>query len=883
MSQVRPDPPASGPGRDRPPGDELTRQIETALERLHDLPYLQPHPLAALLRAREPEVRAEAAGRALQRCLLEAVEALRPGGGRRDAAGARVHAVLVRRYVEAEDVATASRALGIHERTLYRAQAAGLAAVADLLRERWPAAPAGDPPRPRTNLPRELTSFVGREREVEAVTKLLGTSPLVTLTGAGGVGKTRLALRVGAELPGSYPDGVWFVDLTPLADPALVPKAVGAVLGLAETAHEPILTTVITYLRNRRLLLVLDNCEHLVEACAGLAQAVLRSCAGASILATSRERLGVDGEVSWRVPSLRTLSPADLRPDGTDLVSVGGRCDAIRLFVERARSVQTGFGLTEQNVAPVAQVCWRLDGIPLAVELAAARVRVLTVEQIAARLDDRFRLLTDGSRTAARRHQTLRAAIDWSHDLLAESERVVLRRLAVFAGGGTIEAAEAVCADAQIEPDQLLDLLAHLVDKSLVVVEEQADEARYRLPETIRQYAAERLDESGEADEIGWRHADYYRLLAERAEPGIWGGSEMVWVRRVESEHPNLRAAVAWFAERGDAESGMRLCGRLWGYWYARGQQVEIAGWLRSLLALPSAAAPSIARGMALYTLGHAAYMHGEYEVARGYAAESLSLFERFGERWWAAWAMAVLGHLARHSGDGAAARSCYMDALGLFVEVGHASSAAWVLGFLGELALRDGDDGAARAWFERSVATGRNAGDRYSTAGAVLGLATIALDRGDLSEARARYEEALGIARDLGARPQTVQALRGLGSVVRAEGDLPAAGALYAESLAVAQQAGMRNAIAPALEVLGGLAASRGQPECAVRLVGAAVALREATGMKRTPAEREEVERWLASARQALGEQAATDAWRVGQAMTADEAIGDALRSGPG
>jgi predicted ATPase/class 3 adenylate cyclase len=479
------------------------------------------------------------------------------------------------------------------------------------------------------NLPLQLTSFVGREREQAEVRRLLTTARLVTLTGTGGCGKTRLALQVGAELADAFADGVWFVDLAPLADPALVPQTVAAVLGVHEVAGRPLLQTVADHLRGRELLLILDNCEHLLDACAQLADALLRACPRLRILATSRELLGVAGESAWRVPSL-TLPDARQPPAAASLTQY----EAVRLFIERAVAALPTFAVTNQNAPAVAQLCWRLDGIPLAIELAAARVRMLTVEQIAARLDDRFRLLTGGSRTALRRQQTLQAAIDWSYQLLSEEERLLLQRLAVFAGGWTLEAAEAVGVGASIEGADVLDLLGALVDKSLVVAEGQGAHERYRLLETIRQYAGEKLLEAGEVGPIRDQHRDWYVGLAARAEPELTGPGEEEWLGRLEVEHDNLRAALAWSLE-GDPGVGLRLAASLGGFWARHGHLVEGRRWLEAFLTrapAPDDPEEQRVRARALRRAGILASDQQDRAAARTFLAESLILFRALGD-----------------------------------------------------------------------------------------------------------------------------------------------------------------------------------------------------------------------------------------------------------
>ena len=396
------------------------------------------------------------------------------------------------------------------------------------------------PERPAHNLPLEFSSFVGREKELAEVKRLLESTRLLTLTGSGGCGKTRLALAAASELVEGFEDGVWLVELASLADPSLVPQSVAFTLGIREQPGRSPTEALSDYLGSRKVLLLLDNCEHLVEACAELAEALLHSCPELRVLATSREALGITGEVAWLVPSLSL-------PDLRRLPAVEGlpRYESARLFVERA-AVKPTFALTEQNAVAVTQVCYRLDGIPLAIELAAARAKVLPVEQIADRLNDSFRLLAAGSRTAMPRHRTLHATMDWSRELLSWAERSLFHRLSVFAGGFSLEAAESVCIGGDVERDEVLGLLSRLVDKSLVVAREEDGETRYRLLETIRQYGREKLDGSEEESEAGRRHAGFFVGLAEKAERELNGPDQARWLTRLETEHDNIRAALSW-------------------------------------------------------------------------------------------------------------------------------------------------------------------------------------------------------------------------------------------------------------------------------------------------------------------------------------------------
>jgi non-specific serine/threonine protein kinase len=518
-----------------------------------------------------------------------------------------------------------------------------------------PGGPVGE--RTRHNLPLQLTSFIGRERELADVAGLLAARRLVTLTGTGGCGKTRLALQAAAGVVEACPDGAWFVDLAPLTEASLVPAAALAALGTAAPPGQPAVARLVEYLRPRRAFLVLDNCEHLLEAAAGLVDAVLRGCPGVRVLATSRERLGVAGETAWRVPSLG-LPPPDAAPDPAALE----RAEAVRLFVERARAVQPAFTVTAASAPAVAALCRRLDGIPLALELAAARVRVLTPAQLAARLGDRFRLLTGGGRTALPRQQTLRATVDWSHDLLTAPERALFRRLAVFPGGATggfpLEAAEAVGAGGagdSVEAADVLDLLAGLVDKSLVLAEARGAEARYRLMETLRQYAEERLEQAGEAAAARDRHAAWCLGLARAAAAvGLVGvpprGSPAG--RRLHDELENVGAALAWYASSADpaaAPAGLELQAAA-GPVGTGATASAVRRWLEMFLGLVPARTATRAR--CLLWLDH--FLRWEHEFVRAAAAahEARALFEELGDADGVAEAASHEGLVAASLGD---------------------------------------------------------------------------------------------------------------------------------------------------------------------------------------------------------------------------------------
>ncbi|MGH3147352.1 MAG: ATP-binding protein, partial [Rubrobacter sp.] len=460
-----------------------------------------------------------------------------------------------------------------------------------------PAAPGGDNDRraasptvharhPVGSLPFALTSFVGREREVAEVRRLLKVNRLVTISGAGGSGKTRLAMVVAAGMAEDLPDGAWWVWLAPLSDAALVPGAVAAALRLPETPGRSQVEALSEYIGDRKVLLVLDNCEHLIDPCAELVEGLLRSCAGLRVLATSRELLGVAGETSRTIPALSLPERGDPESEKELLFY-----EATRLFVERAQAVVPGFAPTGREASAVAQVCRRLEGIPLAIELAAARTRALSVHQISERLDDVFRLLVGGARTLPDRQRTLRATMDWSHELLSEEERIVLKRLSAFAGGFTLEAAEEVCAGEGVETTSVLELLSRLVDKSLVVVSERRGETRYRLLQTVRLYASEKL-EAAEEDASRRRHALFFLDLAEQAEPELSGTGQAAWLDRLERDLDNLRAAMRWLGKSGETEAHLRLAGALWRFCYLRSLYEEGRAWLGEALAGRGDASP---------------------------------------------------------------------------------------------------------------------------------------------------------------------------------------------------------------------------------------------------------------------------------------------------
>jgi non-specific serine/threonine protein kinase len=863
--------------------EATVRAVRQALGRLHDLPYLQTHPLAGRF----------GGGEALQRCLLEAIDQL---GGQTARAG-RAHRLLVLRYREGLAPAAVQRELGLAKSQYYAEQARAVAAVASLVGElrepaAWPA-PARGGAAPHGNLPAPLTGLVGRTAEVAAVTRLLGTTRLLTLVGVGGCGKTRLALAVAQGVGGRYPDGIRLVELAPLADPVLLPTTVAAALGVQDRPRQPLRETLVAHLRPRRLLLVLDNCEHLVAACARLAADLLQACPTLAVLATSREPLGVPGELIWRVPPLGLPDPTRLAAGRDDPVAVLLASEAAQLFCQRAARAAPGFAATARNAAAIAEVCQRLDGLPLALELAAGRTAVLSVEEIAARLDDRFRLLTGGSRTAPTRQQTLRAALDWSHDLLGEAERAVLRRASVFAGGFALEAAEAVCSSAPrpadpaappvattIECGQVFDALARLVDTSLVVADRRGAETRYRLLETVRAYGAERLVEAGEADAARDRLVGWCTEFCERAEAELTGAGQRGCLRRLARELDNLRAALAW-ARRRAPDAELRLAGSLWRFWMMRGYLAEGRTWLEG--ALGRASDGSAARAKALVGAGILAREQGDN-------ARALSLL-REGAAWWRrAGARGPLGHalldvaacLFLAGEDAGRVEAVLRESLALSQEVGDDRGVAWALHFLGAHALETGEHDRGRALVEQAVALFRRVGDGWSLSQTLGSLGQALFASGDLLGARRVETERLVLARRLGNRDGLGGALRHLGRLAAVEGDLDRAGRFLRRSLRAYGEAGDAD-VAYLLGDLGALAVRRGDHARGVRLLAAGAVGDGATRGTLDYVPQDEWRTCLDAARAGLGPEGFEAVWAEGRALARDQAVAIALRETPG
>ena len=729
------------------------------------------------------------------------------------------------------------------------------------------------------NLPVQLTSFIGRAEAMSEVKQLLRQNRLVTLTGTGGCGKTRLALQVGAEVLEDHPEGVWFVELAAVSDPGAVPQAIALALGLRDSAAQlgrgpgsspeprrPSLATVTQHLGGSRALIVLDNCEHLVARCAEVAESVLTACPNVSILATSREILGARGELTWRVPSLSTPDPAALPP-----LSGLPAFESVGLFIARARLHQPDFALTPTNAIAVARICHRVDGIPLAIELAAARVMAFSVEQVAERLASQFDVLSGGARTVLSRQQTLRAAIDWSHRLLDRDEQVLFRRLSVFVAGWTMDAAEAVCPGRPLSSPRILDLLSRLVDKSLVIHDTPEQRPRYRLLDTIRQYALEKLDDAGEAAGLRDMHADWHVSLAESAEPELSGPAQVDWLNRLEAEHDNLRGALGWTLTR-DGDHAQRLATALAPFWFYRGHFTEARKWLDQALA--RASDDAALRSRALTAAGRLAVEQADYDVAARHQTEALAIARATGDQVTTANALRRLSMVRDFSGDTGGARELLEEGLEVARASGDPRITSAALIDLGQHSIRARNLDQARLILDEGLSIARRIGHQRNIAESLLALGEVESLRGDGAAALTLLEEGLDIARDLGEKAQTASFLGLLGDLAQARGDLDAAAALQLEALEANGHLANRRAIISGLESLARIARNDDRAEAVARLAAACEVLRGTIGSPGPTSEQQELAEVMAWARRRLGDEAYARITGEAGAMSLEETV---------
>ena len=773
----------------------------------------------------------------------------------------------------------------------------------------------------QTNLPRQPNLFVGRERELDEISGLLRDEGvrLLTLTGPGGAGKTRLALQAAAELLDAYPDGIYVVSLAAVTDAGQAPGAIATTLGLRETGGQTAREQLLGWFAEKRMLLILDNLEQLSDIAPFVGE-LLAAAPGVTVLATSRAPLRLRAEREYPIPPL-PLPPEGVAAESVDVTRFG----AVRLFVDRAHAVKPDFRLNETNAKSVSEIVRRLDGLPLAIELAAARIRLFTPQAMLARLEKRLPLLTGGARDLPERQRALRETIAWSYDLLQPNDREVFRRLALFAGGMTLEAAGAVGG----QPDELdvLSSVERLVEHSLLQVQVQvqaqldvetgdADSPRYRMLETIREYGRERLAAAGELDDAGSRHAAFFLQLAERAAPELDGPSQGVWLDRIAAEHDNLNVALEWASDRQEA-TALRLAAVLWPFWEARGHYSEGRAWLERVLAR-DVPAPKPALAAALLGAGSIARMQGDSRRAVELLERALTLWQEVGDRQSAARTLMTLGHVADRQGDMTAAAARFEEALAIGREIGDTALVGAALGNLGLVADQQGAYTLAVARYEEALALFRQLGNRRREASVLDNLGIVARAEGRLAEATDFYEAALVVRREIGdawgiaatlgnlgvafhqggdldqARIHYEQSLEGfrklqdrraigltldnLGVAERQAGNYPEAARLLGEALEISRELGDRSGIAVTMEGIAAVAAIVGEPQGAARLYGAADVLREAIGMPLTPDDRPDYERSVAAARCRLDGSTFSAGWDAGRGLSLEDAVSEAL-----
>jgi predicted ATPase/class 3 adenylate cyclase len=745
------------------------------------------------------------------------------------------------------------------------------------------------------NLPAQMTSFIGREREIKEVKRALNAYRLVTLTGSGGVGKSRLSMQVGMQCLAEFPDGVWLVELAAVTDPAIILPTILSVFKLREDTHRNALDVLTDHLREKNLLLLLDNCEHLIDACSQVSASVLQSCSNLRILASSRESLAIGGEYTYRVPSLHT--PGTGNPIPLEQLA---KMDSIRLFLERAVAAKPGFVLTQVNAPSLVQICARLDGIPLAIELAASRVKVLSPEQIAARLDDRFRLLTGGSRSALPRQQTLRATIDWSYSLLSEQEKTLLRRLAVFVSGWTLEAAESVCGIEQspayyfaakkgitVNRFDVLDLLTRLVDKSLIFMEETAAEIRYHRLETIRQYSRERFFETAEVEAVMDRHLAYYVQFAELVDEKLKGRDEVEWQSRMAVEQDNLRAALDWGLTR-NPDSALRIVGAANLFWTASGYSAEGFRWTQKALELvdksplsPTTATEQrlIARARALRGLTRLYLSLGDNAKAQQAAEESVALYRQSQDRRGLAFALVVLAYPLEFLGLRDQAEAALHESYSIAQAEGDVYCICRSLNRLARVVVQLYEDPAlSQQYVEEALRLARETGLRSQEAQASEILGFIAIHRNEYDAARTYLKESMRLYEEIGSPFNVILEKSNLAHLERKLENYAEALEYYGETIPAFRDMGQTGAVAHQLECFGFIALAQDQNEQALQLFAAANALRERSSTPMTPDEQVYFDEQLRKLHERMDLNAFNAAWARGRTLKMEQAVASAL-----
>lgn len=898
--------------------DDFATQVHDALSHLYDPVYLQTHSLARMLRE-EPGTDRAQAGQALRQRLIEAIEGLRPDvDAETNSVAWRGYRILNLRYVEGLDIDEVQQRLTISKSTYYRASQQALQAVTSVLRASWlserkrapresvtsDASPsdahddAANRPFPTRQLPIPLTSFLGREHELATVLSLLRSSRLVTLTGAPGTGKTRLAIEVASRVAEPRDIEVLFVPLASVADPGLLLSTIAQVATVPLPSGQSTIDGLAAGLGDERILLVLDNFEQIVSAAPDLL-GLLARCPGLQILATSRVRLHVRGEREVAVAPLEL--PVVAVSGGARQVLLAGRplldYAAVALFVERARDTVPEFSVTDETASIVVEICHRLDGLPLAIELAAARVKLLPPALMLARLERRLPLLIGGPRDLPARQQTLRSAIAWSYDLLEPRDQKLLRQLAVFVGGASLEAIQMVYLDDTVEPsgepspavedslqNQVLDRLESLVRQSLVVqstteTSPSTPELRFSLLETIREYALERLAESGAVDDTRHRHAAYFLSLAEQAEPHVASPKRGTWVSRLEREHANLEAAMEWWISQGDVANGLRMASALVWFWALRGHLNQGRDHVGVLLATPTLAEATSGRAHALQIAATLAHHQRDFAAARALQEDSLRILRRLGNQEDLVTALSVLGNINLQLGDYPASREAFQEILGICEDMQDYIGMSYTLSSLAIIAQEERDYTTARALHQQCLEVCRVIQFTTGIAVQLHHLALIAEVQRDFAAARDLYEQSLEAWQADDDKYGAARALLRLASTATAQGDYPAAQEYLARGLSLMRHAQDNDGVALALEQSARLAAAQEQPARALRLAAAADRLRERIGIPAPPNVAADLDQVLSPAKEQLGDRAAS-AVSEGESLTIEQAI--ALATSP-
>jgi predicted ATPase/class 3 adenylate cyclase len=653
------------------------------------------------------------------------------------------------------------------------------------------------------NLPVQLTSFIGREEEMIQVKNLLKNTHLLTVTGAGGSGKTRLALQIAADVIDDFENGVWFVELASVFDPLLLPQVITKALGIQEQSKQSLEDVLKDYLQSKEMLIILDNCEHIIEPCVKLMEKLLSNSPGLKIIATSREELRSSGEITHRVLSLEV---PDLKKEiSLDKLS---QYEAVRLFIERALAVNSNFKLNSENAAMLARICYRLDGIPLAIELAAAKAKILSIEKINERLGDRFKLLTEGNRTALPRHQTLRALIDWSYDLLSQKEKILWSRLSVFAGGWTINASEEICSDEKLRAEEVFDLLNALGEKSIIIYD--TEEERYRMLETIRQYGEEKLKQTKEQDIIFANHLKYYMNFVESAEPELKGAEIQIWLKKLDAENDNFEKALLRSLNVQNNEESLRLAGALGSFWEVRGYYSGGRRWLESVL-FNSPEVINSARAKALYVAGNLTRIQGEYEESKKLSKKSLAIRLKTKDKQDIANSLQSLGHLSFIQEEYGEARKFYEESLNIRRRINDKGGIASSLNSVGNVTFNQGQYELALKLHKESLGMKREIGDKRGIAFSLINLGNAAFEYGDFESASEFYKESLTICRELGDKRGIASCLINYGNTVFLKAEFAKAGNFYEESLTLKLEIGDKLGIANSYYRLGNVAFEQG------------------------------------------------------------------------